>query len=284
MLTFQQLEEFQRLNLAADKRKTAEYLRSILINLTDDEDICTVRWNISDNLAMLRMPEEEMENHKEFEKQVLKMNPKYLYWPVTDSTQRATLYLGGYKEYWDRLYLHALENAPKIPENRIMRFEVNRTTSTVNYMETIYNDEITDIALENMRRIIDEEMTEESDVDFYELIYLCQLINVLQVRRESVDSAVEQGQAVFGRLIDHDLRIPCPEVYSPLIGSWQFWNKRRSPKNYVNVGTTSFTHALINCGRFCEALVCDEATKELGFTRNNYYRNRIQYVKENCKL
>lgn len=57
----------------------------------NDEERCWALWNISDNLAMLRKPNDELINHKLFEKQILKMKSKYLHWIVSDGTQKMTL-------------------------------------------------------------------------------------------------------------------------------------------------------------------------------------------------
>lgn len=49
----------------------------------DDMDRCWAYWNISDNLAMLRRPEEELKNHRRFAALLDTMEPVYLPWMVS---------------------------------------------------------------------------------------------------------------------------------------------------------------------------------------------------------
>ncbi len=64
-------------------------------------------WNISDSLALLRRVEELYVNHKCFCQLLKTANPKYLFWAVSDATQRLTLEVGGYVRFWWDIYNEA---------------------------------------------------------------------------------------------------------------------------------------------------------------------------------
>ena len=51
---------------------------------------------------MLRKSQEQLINHKLFEKQLLQMDKQYLHWIVSDGTQKMTLLIGGFDFYWNR--------------------------------------------------------------------------------------------------------------------------------------------------------------------------------------
>lgn len=270
-----QLEKFVQLNKVGDKLKTAEYLIELLPELKNDEDICWARWNISDNYAMLRMGEKELENHIKFEKQLSKMESKYLPWIVSDATQKFELKRCGFGEYWTRLYKASVMNTPRTPENIRIRFESHRAAAAAS--QIIDTDErLFAEGIKNMREVL-AEMDGSDDADFYRLIYYAILLNRSCITTESRDEAVSESLPLFYSLAKTEI----VGGEKPVIGSWQGLNWKRTPENYVNVGTTNYIHALINCGKFKEALECDKAVRKLGFKRNNYYLKRMKYAAEN---
>lgn len=64
-------------------------------------------WNISDSLALLRQMEELYVNHKCFYQLLKTAHPKYLFWAVSDATQRLTLEVGGHGRLWWDIYNEA---------------------------------------------------------------------------------------------------------------------------------------------------------------------------------
>ncbi len=115
-------------------------------------DIGWAYWNISDNYAMLRMPDEELKNHMKLVGFVKEKLPKeMLFWTVSDGTQKATLIQGGYEDFWFDLYRTACNNAPKTNANLRIRFESHR--AAVSLRETQFGEpdkKISEFALSNM--------------------------------------------------------------------------------------------------------------------------------------
>ena len=64
-------------------------------------------WNISDSLALLRQTEKLYVNHKCFYGLLKTAHPKYLFWAVSDATQRLTLEVGGHGRLWRDIYNEA---------------------------------------------------------------------------------------------------------------------------------------------------------------------------------
>ena len=64
-------------------------------------------WNISDSLALLRQTEKLYVNHKCFYGLLKTAHPKYLFWAVSDATQRLTLEVGGHGRLWWSIYNEA---------------------------------------------------------------------------------------------------------------------------------------------------------------------------------
>lgn len=64
-------------------------------------------WNISDSLALLRQTEKLYVNHKCFYELLKTAHPKYLFWAVSDATQRLTLEVGGHGRLWWEIYNEA---------------------------------------------------------------------------------------------------------------------------------------------------------------------------------
>ena len=64
-------------------------------------------WNISDSFALLRQTEKLYANHKRFYELLKTAHPKYLFWAVSDATQRLTSEVGGHGRFWWDIYNEA---------------------------------------------------------------------------------------------------------------------------------------------------------------------------------
>ena len=101
--------EFKRLQSQNNFDSIIDYLSSILsTNNADNLLAGFCYWNISDSYAMLRKPDEQYTNHQNFYKLLETMDAKYIFWLVCDATQRFTLELGGYGEFWWEIYKNAI--------------------------------------------------------------------------------------------------------------------------------------------------------------------------------
>ena len=81
--------------------------------LTALEDIGFAYWNISDSFALLREHRQLYVNHKSFYGFLRGADEKYLLWAVADATQRLTLSVGGYEEFWWNIYDEAMRPEAK---------------------------------------------------------------------------------------------------------------------------------------------------------------------------
>lgn len=112
------VSEFTRDCFSSMKQMTLIEKTQFLNHLIQDklagnfEDIGFCYWHISDAFALLRDGASLYLNHCAFDKFIKGGDSYYLYWVVSDATQRLTLEVDGYSDYWWRLYSNAIqENA-----------------------------------------------------------------------------------------------------------------------------------------------------------------------------
>lgn len=104
---------FKVLQVNVDTNGIIEYLSSILAtSCIDDKLAGFCYWNISDSYAILRKSNEVFDNHLKFCKRLENMNSKYKFWAVCDTTQKFTLELGGFSDFWWELYKNAVDSNP----------------------------------------------------------------------------------------------------------------------------------------------------------------------------
>ncbi|MBQ3069920.1 MAG: hypothetical protein IJD01_08265, partial [Clostridia bacterium] len=80
------------------------YCQELLFAETDALLRGCLLWNLSDVYAMKRDFGALCDNHRRFEAHISTMAPMYRLWLVCDATQRLTLELGGYEEFWWGIY------------------------------------------------------------------------------------------------------------------------------------------------------------------------------------
>lgn len=116
------IENFKKLKFACEralfsqeeKRKqdlaVIDFLQAALRSnkLEETDEIGFAYWNISDSFALLRDSNNLYKNHCEFADFLKDKPSKYLFWPVSDATQRFTLELGGFADFWWDCYKNAL--------------------------------------------------------------------------------------------------------------------------------------------------------------------------------
>ena len=192
-----------------------------------EEEKCWALWNISDRFALLRNPKRELENHKRFEDLLLKMDPKYLHWMVSDGTQKLTLILGGCESYWNGLYQYACENCPKSNENAMIRFESHRA-AVPTPMRVPYRADRNHamLSLENLRKTWDE-LKDSANGRFCELTYYTQAIGCYTFYRESVRCLLDCANDSFERILPLLSSENHTEEKPYLLGSWEQLNRAR---------------------------------------------------------
>lgn len=252
----------------------------------NDEERCWALWNISDNLAMLRKSDNELDNHKLFEKQILQMDSKYLHWIVSDGTQKMTLMVGGYEEYWFDLYKFACKQSSKTIENRRIRFESHRASiATPMKIQYKFNKENSILALDNMKNML-LELKDDYNYKFYEITYFTQHIGLDALLGSVSDTVIEESINSFSNIVDllfydnneHD------DNNEYLLGSWQQLNGKRSKYNQSRAGVGNYIISLVNAGKYKIALNCYEKIVPFNLSISNYFNSKIQLAKSKCNI
>lgn len=272
------IETFKKLKLAGErttysreeKRKqdlaVIEFLQPALYGnvLKGTEEIGFAYWNISDSFAMLRDGENLYKNHCEFADFLKDKPSKYLFWPVSDATQRFTLELGGFADFWWDCYKNALSKNVGMSGIGAITFECHNAAlsvtpavkTPVGYLE---------LAKNNFRSFL--EVNESSDnYIFYETLYYALCLKAFGSAERDV---FELGIRLFPWLKSEKSQNDF------LIGEWKMLNGQKSKYDMARVAINRAINALIDTGS-------DETARELyvearayGLSKNAYIEKRI---------
>lgn len=279
--------EYIRLQNKGEKAKIVELLISALKSEAfTDEERCWALWNISDNLAMLRKPDDELANHKLFEKHILQMDSKYLHWIVSDATQKLTLIAGGYEDYWFNLYKFACQQSVKTAENQRVRFESHRASVAIPArIQYAFKKENSLLASDNMKNMLPE-LKYDYTYKFYELTYFTQHIgsDVLlgNVSATIIDESINSFLNIIELLSCNANEQDDDVIY--LLGSWQQLNGRRSKYKQAKVAIGNYIISLIEAGKYKTALCCYEKIAPLNLYISDYFNRKIQYAKSQYNI
>lgn len=272
------IETFKKLKLAGErttysreeKRKqdlaVIDFLQPALYGnvLKGTEEIGFAYWNISDSFAMLRDSESLYKNHREFADFLKDKPSKYLFWPVCDATQRFTLELGGFADFWWDCYKTALSKNVNMNGIEKITFEchnaalsVTPTVKTpVGYLE---------LAKNNFRSFLGA--TESSDnYIFYETFYYALCLKAFgSAERDVFELGMRLLPWLKSEMSQNDF----------LVGEWKTLNEQRSKYDLARVAINRVINALIDTGS-------DETARELyvearayGLSKNAYIEKRI---------
>ena len=256
-----------------------------------DEEISWVYWNISDELALMRKQEEQYANHQLFEKHILSMDEKYLHWLTSDGTQKLNLYEGGHEQFWNERYKYACEKSSKIIENRMIRYESHRASITFPSLSKYKPDKnISRLALENMKKMLDDELVSDFNYEFHKITYFTQYINFntksqAETTQKTFNDSYSAYMSIYNLLeADKADKNEPDENYIYLIGSWQQLNYSKRPKfNQAIIGIKNYIIALVNAGKYDFALDCYEKIKSYNLEHNSYFKSRIELAEQNVK-
>lgn len=248
-----------------------------------DEEKCWAIWNISDRFAMLRNSEQEFINHKQFEKLLFNMEPKYLHWIVSDGTQKLTLIVGGYERYWNDLYKYACENCPKINENSIIRFESHRASVPIPMVVEYKADKNHAMfSLENLKNSL-YELKGSSNERFYELTYYTQVIACYNFFKENFRSFLDRANDSYEKLLPY-LNTENYSEYADgkphLLGSWSQLNQSRSQYNQAKCAINNYIIQLVNAKEYKLALHCYKKIERYNLKYGSYFNSKIELAKK----
>ena len=257
--------EFKHLQSQNNLDSIIDYLSYILsTNNADNLLAGFCYWNISDSYAMLRKPDEQYTNHLNFYKLLETMDSKYIFWLVCDATQRFTLELGGYGEFWWGIYKTAVQLNSDFSGIEHIAFEAHNAALSINpkVKSTPYNLQI---ARDNFKNLIKACNNTESII-FYKLVYssaclkafgdeeydILKLCNIILpwLKEESKDS-----------------------IYA--VGEWERLNSERTHQNMARVGINRAVNAFIDVGKKEIARVLYSESLKCGLPKNAYIEKRI---------
>ncbi|MBR2448043.1 MAG: hypothetical protein IKB29_03585 [Clostridia bacterium] len=242
-----------------------EYLSSILSAGNDDNMLAGFcYWNISDSYAMLRKSEELYANHFNFCKLLDNMNTKYKLWAVCDATQRFTLELGGFSNFWWEHYENAVAlNLCTTDTERIL-FDTHAAALSINPKVEIPKTRLY-LASDNLERFIDN-FEKSENIVFYKLVYSSLLLKFFGDEKYDIINLCNELVPLLKNT-----------TYQSgfVTGEWELLNSPRSKKNMAQVGINRAINALIDSNKKAQAKELYTEALKNGLNANMYIEKRI---------
>lgn len=221
-------------------------------------------WNISDSFAMLKDGSNLYKNHCEFADFLKDKPSKYLFWLVCDATQRFTLELGGFTDFWWDCYKNALSRNTGINGIEPITFECHNAALSV--LPTLKTPaKYLELAKDNFRLFL--EATETSDnYIFYKTFYsaLC-----LKAFGNAECDVFELGMRLLPWLKSEKSQNDF------LIGEWEMLNGQQSKYDLARVAINRAVNALIDAGSAEQARKLYNEARTYGLSKNAYIEKRI---------
>ena len=257
--------EFKRLQSENNLCGIIEYLSSILsTNSADNLLAGFCYWNISDSYAMQRKSEELYANHLNFCKMLDTMDSQYKFWSVCDATQRFTLELGGFGDFWWELYEKAVDLNPETTDIERVVFDTHVAAISINLKVENPKSRLY-LAKDNFEKFVMNSANSENET-FYKLVY---------------SSLVLKG---FGEE-EYDILNLCHQVVPFLkekslesefvVGEWERLNAPRSRQNMAQVGINRAINTFIDVGKKAQAKELYNEALNYGLNRNTYIEKRL---------
>lgn len=256
---------FKRLQSQNNLDGIIEYLSSILS--TNDADNLLAGfcyWNISDSYAIGHKSEEQYANHLKFCKLLDTMDSKHKFWSVCDATQRFTLELGGYGDFWWENYKNAVDLNPNTESIERIVFDTHVSAISINPKIETPKSRLY-LAKDNLEKFIKNSVNFENEA-FYKLVY---------------SSLVLKG---FGDE-EYDILNLCNQVMPFLketspesefaVGEWERLNSPRSKQNMAQVGINRAINTLIDIGKKIRAKELYNEALNNGLTHNTYIGKKL---------
>ena len=213
---------------------------------------------------MLRDSNNLYKNHCEFADFLKDKPSKYLFWPVSDATQRFTHELGGFGEFWWDCYKNALSKNADINGIEAITFEChNAALSVVPVVKTPVC--YLELAKNNFRSFL--EATEASDNHiFYETFYYALCLKAFGSAERDV---FELGMQLLPWLKSDKLQNDF------LVGEWKMLNGQKSKYDLARVAINRAINALIDTGSGEPARELYGEARAYGLSKNAYIEKRI---------
>ncbi len=243
-----------------------DYLQTALKNneLKETEEKGFAYWNISDSFAMLRNSDGLYKNHSEFAKFLSEKPSKYLLWLACDATQRFTLELGGFGDFWWNCYKTAISKNTAIKAVEPITFEChNAALSVTQSLKT--PTEYLQLAKNNFKTFLESSETSDNYI-FYKTVYSAQCLKAF-------------GQEEFDVFELGTQLLPWLHLDSTpnnlLIGEWERLNGQRSKHNMATVAINRIVNAFIDRNQTKSAKELYNRAVNYGMSNNSYIEKRI---------
>ena len=243
-----------------------DYLQTALKNneLKETEEKGFAYWNISDSFAMLRDSKALYKNHCEFAKFLSEKPSKYLLWLACDATQRFTLELDGFGDFWWNCYKTAISKNTTIKAIEPITFEChNAALSVTPTLKT--PTEYLQFAKNNFKAFLKSSETSDNYI-FYKTVYAALCLKAFG--QEEFD-VFELGTQLLPWLhldnAPNDL----------LIGEWERLNGQRSKYNMATVAINRIVNAFIDRNQTKYAKELYDKAINYGMSKNLYIEKRI---------
>lgn len=272
------IENFKKLKFACEralfsqeeKRKqdlaVIDFLQAALRSneLEGTDEIGFAYWNISDSFAMLRDSNNLYKNHCEFADFLKDKPSKYLFWPVSDATQRFTLELGGFADFWWDCYKNALSKNVGMSGIGAITFECHNAAlsvtpavkTPVGYLE---------LAKNNFRSFLEANESSDNYI-FYETLYYALCLKAFgSAERDVFDLGMRLFPWLKSEKSQNDF----------LIGEWKMLNGQKSKYDMARVAIKRVINALIDTGSGEPAKELYGEARAYGLSKNAYIEKRI---------
>ena len=257
--------EFKRLQSQNDLDGIIEYLSSILsTNNADNLLAGFCYWNISDSYSMQRKSEELYANHLNFRKMLDTMDSQYKFWSVCDATQRFTLELGGFGDFWWELYEKAVDLNPETTDIERVVFDTHVSAISINPKVDTPKSRLY-FAKNNFEKFVKASANPEND-GFYKLVYSSLVLKGFGDEEYDIPNLCHQVMPFLNE------KSPDSEF---AVGEWERLNSPRSRKNMAQVGINRAINALIDVDKKVQAKELYNDALNNGLNRNTYIEKRL---------
>ena len=231
-------------------------------SVVDFEDLGFCYWHISDSFALLRDSESVYSNHRKFSEHIRMGDDCYLYWAVSDATQRLTLELGGYSEFWWELYSNAVLNNVH-GEFAFAEFCAHRAALYVNPHLPHTGSNLA-FAINNYKNFLDR-TKDKAEYQFYMTIYLSLVSRFSPINYSEIFSR--------GKNLLKGLRNKSDDKTVP--GEWNSFTVPFSEYKQSVVGINSAINALLYGRELKMAKELYNSALEFGMAKNRYIEGKL---------
>ncbi len=231
--------------------------------VADFEDIGFCYWNISDNFAMLRDGVSQYKNHTYFYEHIKKGESLYLYWLVCDATQKLTLELHGYCDFWWQLYTNAVKKNKDETRFPFVEFHTHRAAFCYP-PQMNRNEKYFTLAKRNFIDFLEKIKGTNFHI-FFETMFCSMVYD---------DSSFENKMLNNLDYFLQNLSYP-KEQQAFLLGEWKSLITPFDKHKQAVVGIVSCVNALIDSGNYKVAKKIYNKARELGLQQNMYIEKRL---------